>query len=119
MTTVILGASNNPDRYSYRALIMLREHGHEVIPVHPNLREIESIPVVSNLREIDTPVDTLTIYLRSELSEPLSTEMIQLAPRRVIFNPGSESAGLEQKLNAEGIATENACSLVLLQSGQF
>lgn len=119
MTTAILGASNKPNRYSHRALLMLREHNHEVIPVHPKLREIEAIPVVSTLSQITTPVDTLTLYLRPELCAPLAADIIALAPRRVIFNPGTESIELEQKLNAAGIATQNACTLVLLRSGQF
>ncbi len=119
MITAILGASNKPERYSHRALMMLREHDHEVILVHPNLREIEAIPVVSSLSQITAPVDTLTLYLRPELAQPLAAEIIELAPRRVIFNPGTESIELEQKLNAAGITTENACTLVLLQTGQF
>ena len=119
MTTAILGASNKPERYSYRALMMLRDHDHEVIPVHPNLREIESIPVFGSLSQITEAIDTLTLYLRPELSEPLAAEIIELAPRRVIFNPGTESAELEEKLNGAGIDTNNACTLVLLQTGQF
>ena len=113
MTTAILGASNKPERYSHRALLMLRDHDHEVIPVHPNLREIEGIPVTASLSQISGKVDTLTLYLRPELSAPLAPEIIELAPRRVIFNPGTESTELEQHLTAAGIATENACTLVL------
>jgi predicted CoA-binding protein len=119
MTTAILGASDKPDRYSHRAFTMLQEHGHCVIPVHPSLTEIEGVPVVSSLEKITEPVDTLTLYLRPELSEPLAGEMIALGPRRVIFNPGTESDSLAEKLRSAGIETENACTLVLLQTGQF
>ena len=119
MTTAILGASDKPDRYSHRAFTMLQEHGHKVIPVHPTLAEIEGIAVVPSLGEIAEPVDTLTLYLRPELAEPLAEHMIALAPQRVIFNPGTESEPLAEALKTAGIATENACTLVLLQTGQF
>ena len=119
MTTAILGASNKPDRYSHRAFAMLQEHGHQVIPIHPALSEIDDVAVVSSMSEITEPVDTLTLYLRPEISEPLVGDMIELAPRRVIFNPGTESELLEKELQAAGIETENACTLVLLQTGQF
>jgi len=119
MTTAILGASDKPDRYSHRALTMLREHGHKVIPVHPTLTEIEGIVVIPSLGEIAEPVDTLTLYLRPEIAGPLADQMINLAPRRVIFNPGTESVSLAELLRTSGIETENACTLVLLQSGQF
>lgn len=119
MTTAILGASDKPDRYSHRAFTMLHEHGNKVIPVHPALTEIEGVAVVSSLSEIAEPVDTLTLYLRPELAEPLAEQMINLAPRRVIFNPGTESESLAEALKTAGIETENACTLVLLQTGQF
>lgn len=119
MTTAILGASDKADRYSHRALTMLTEHGHQVVPVHPALEQIDGLAVVPSLRKIAESVDTLTVYLRPEHSEPLADDIIALAPRRVLFNPGTESKVLEEKLRSAGIETENACTLVLLQTGQF
>ena len=119
MTVAILGASANPERYSNRALCMLQQHGHDVVPVHPSLNEIDGVPVVASLDAIETAIDTLTVYLRPQLAEPLADSMIALAPRRVIFNPGTESKLLKQALSTAAIASEEACTLVLLQSGQF
>lgn len=119
MTTAILGASDNPERYSYRALKMLQENGHLVIPVHPSLREIQGVPVHFSLNSITEAVDTLTLYVRPELSLPMVDDIIALAPRRVIFNPGTESGELATALQQAGIETENACTLVLLQTGHY
>ncbi len=116
---VILGASNKPDRYSYKALRMLREHGHEVLPVHPIIPEIEGVAVSPNLNSVEGPVDTVTMYVNASVSEPMADDFLQLAPRRVIFNPGAEAPALQTLLEAAGIECEEACTLVLLQTGSF
>ncbi len=116
---VIVGASNNPERYSHRALLLLRKHGHEVVPVHPKLAEIEGIPVVADLGLISGPVDTVTMYVGPAISSGLQDKLIALKPRRVLFNPGAENASLADALQKAGIACEEACTLVLLNIGQF
>ncbi len=116
---VIVGASNNPERYSHRALLLLRKHGHEVIPVHPKLTEIEDIPVVADLSAISGPVDTVTMYVGAAISGGLQDKLLAMKPRRVIFNPGAENTVLADALLKAGIACEDACTLVLLNIGQF
>lgn len=116
---VIIGASDNPERYSHQAQLLLRQHGHEVVPVHPKLTEIEGVPVVADVSAISGPVDTVTLYVGPQISLTLKDKLIALKPRRVIFNPGTENAALEESLTAAGIACEEACTLVLLRTGQF
>ncbi len=118
-TVVIIGASNNPERYSHRALLLLRKHGHEVVPVHPKLAEIGGIPVVADVGLITGPVDTVTMYVGAAISSGLQDKLIALKPRRIIFNPGAENAPLAEALQKAGIACEEACTLVLLNTGQF
>ncbi len=116
---VIIGASDNPERYSHQAQLLLRQHGHEVVPVHPKLAEIEGVPVVADVSAISGPVDTVTLYVGPQISLTLKDKLIALKPRRVIFNPGTENAALEEALTNAGIACEEACTLVLLRTGQF
>jgi hypothetical protein len=116
---VIIGASNNPERYSHRALLLLRKYGHEVVPVHPKLTEIEGIPVVADVGLISGPADTVTMYVGSAISSGLQDKLVELKPRRIIFNPGAENASLADALQKAGIACEEACTLVLLNTGQF
>ena len=73
---VILGASDQPDRYAHRAFRMLREHGHQAIPVHPTLDEIEGVPVVPDLRSVEGMVDTLTLYVRPAISESVADDIV-------------------------------------------
>ena len=116
---VVLGASDKPDRYSHRALVMLQKHGHHVIPVHPTLTQIEGIPVVSDLGSVSGHVDTITVYVGPTISSGLAKSFIQLQPRRVIFNPGAENPALASQLQNAGISTEDACTLVLLSTGTY
>jgi len=118
-TVVVLGASPKPERYSNKAVRLLLEHGHRVIPVHPAIKEIEQLPVVRALERIEGSVDTLTVYLSPALSAPLTADLLKLKPERVIFNPGTENSELKQALERDGIAVEEACTLVLLNTGQF
>ena len=116
---VVLGASPKPDRYSNKAVKLLLEHGHSVVPVHPAAVEIEGLQVVPNLPAVDGAVDTLTVYLSPAQSNGLLDDILALSPGRVIFNPGTESPHLKARLETAGIRTEDACTLVLLNTGQF
>lgn len=118
-TVVVLGASDNPERYSNRAVKMLLSHGHAVIPVHPALATVEGVPVVSSLDRIPGPVDTVSLYLSPRHSESQIAGLLALRPARVIFNPGTESPAVKSALEAGGIRCIEACTLVLLSTGQF
>ena len=118
-TVVVLGASAKPQRYSYQAVQLLRKYGHTVIPVHPKITVLNNITVVANLSDIHVKVDTLTLYIGSERSQLLMDKIIAMQPRRVIFNPGTESILLEEQLSHAGIPFLCDCTLVMLQANQF
>lgn len=115
----VLGASHKPERYSNQAVRMLKEYGHEVIPVTPGPQEIENLKVVPTLADIKGPVDTLTLYVGPQRGLQLMEDMVRLKPGRVIFNPGTESMEIEKALSEAGIPWQHACTLVLLRTEQF
>lgn len=117
--TVVLGASPKPERYSNKAVALLRQKGIPVIPVHPIAPEIHGIPCAHSLSEIRVSVDTITVYLGAGRSSPLTNEMMALSPRRIILNPGAENPFLEACARESGIPVQHACTLVLLQTGQW
>ena len=118
-TVVVLGASPKPERCSNKAVRLLLQHGHTVLPVHPAVDEIEGLPVFAKLPDIGKPIDTVSLYLSPAHSLPIADELISIKPQRVIFNPGTESSELQAGLAEAGIEVEEACTLVLLHSGQF
>ena len=115
----VLGASPKEDRYSFKAMRMLREHGHQPIPIHPAGHTVDGIAGLKSLSEIDQPVDTLTFYVNSKISSGLKDDILKLNPRRVIFNPGAENDELAEILESAGIEVVIACTLVMLATGAF
>ncbi len=118
-TVVVLGASPKSERYSNQAVAMLKEHGYEVVPVNPSGVSIHDLCTMKNLGEIEIPVDTLTMYVGPAVSTAQKDAILELSPKRVIFNPGSENSELEAALAANGIKVIHACTLVMLRTGQF
>lgn len=115
----VLGASPKPARYANQAVRLLKEQGYRVTPIHPRFGEIEGLPVANRLDQVPRPVDTLTLYVGPERLEPLIPELMALKPGRVIFNPGTESKAFQRALDEAGIEWFEACTLVMLRTGQF
>ena len=119
MNVAVLGASNKPERYSHQAVVLLAQKGHAVFPIHPALAEIDGHRVFKKLADVPAPLHTVTMYVSPALSAGLAGEILAAKPARVIFNPGTENPEAYARLDAAGIAHEEACTLVLLRSGQF
>lgn len=118
-TVVILGASDKSERYSNKALLLLKEKGYDVVPVNPTLETLEGMPVVHALADVARYPDVLTVYVNPERSTAMADQMLALAPRVVIFNPDTENDALESRLTAAGIRIVRACTLVLLKTDAF
>ena len=115
----VLGASPKEARYSLKAMRLLKKHGHKPIPIHPAGHTVDGVPGLRSLSEIDQPVDTITVYLNSKISDALKNDILKLKPRRVIFNPGAENEALAEVLESAGIEVVLACTLVMLDTGAF
>ena len=115
----VLGASPKPDRYAYRAMEMLRQYGHRPIPVNPAFPEILGETCYPSLADIPEPIQTVTMYLGKQRSDPLIDEIVAAKPRRIIMNPGAENGELADKARQAGIEVIEDCTLIMLQSGMF
>jgi len=118
-TVVVLGATPKPDRYAFRAMQMLAQHGYDAVPVNPAFAEVLGEPCLGSIGEVPKPIDTVTMYLGRQRSDPLIEEIVAARPRRIIFNPGAENDSLEEKADAAGIEIVHGCTLVMLQTGSF
>lgn len=119
MNVVVLGASNNPERYSNKAVKMLLQKGHRPIPVHPSLDTVENQPVRAVIEDVPDPIDTISVYLSPEKSDQCAQGILASGARRVIFNPGAENPALAKRLEEHGMEVVEACTLVLLSTNQF
>ena len=60
--TLVLGASENPARYSHLAIKSLRQHGHEVIAVGNKAGNVDDTAIQKGQPDIKN-LDTVTLYL--------------------------------------------------------
>jgi predicted CoA-binding protein len=119
MNVAIIGASDKPDRYAYMAMMLLKEKGHRIFPVNPLITQIEVQRVYASLTDIGERMDTITLYVNEKISSGYADAIIEAKPGRIIFNPGAENRSLAHRAREQGITTENACTLVMLRTGQF
>ena len=116
--TVVLGASDNPARYSYLAVEKLNRYGHPVIAIGKKEGQVGDTKIITD-RPDEKEVDTVTLYLNPQLQKQYYDYILLLHPKRLIFNPGAENEELYDLAKANGIEPVEACTLVLLSTGQY
>ncbi|MEM9917645.1 MAG: CoA-binding protein [Bacteroidota bacterium] len=116
--TIVLGASTNPDRYAHKAVHRLLGEGHEVVPVGIRQGSIADIPIQQGQPAVKD-VHTISLYLNPERQKPYYDYLLSLAPKRIIFNPGTENPELIRMAREKGIETELACTLVMLAAQTY
>ena len=118
-TVAVVGASPKPERYSHRALQKLLAHGFTPIPVSRSGADVLGLKGYVSLTAIPNPIDTVTVYLSPGKQMSVIHDIVAVRPRRVIFNPGAENEWAAERLTRHGIEVVEACTLVLLTTGQF
>lgn len=116
--TLIIGATPNPTRYAYRAAQMLTAKGHDIVNVGIKSGEAAGV-TIEKPGTIHQDIDTVTLYIGPGLQSGYFDYIVKTNPKRVIFNPGTENAELEKFLQDNGIEPVEACTLVLLATGQY
>ena len=116
--TLVLGASENPARYSFEAVTRLRKYGHEVVAVGRKSAVIAGVQIETEPPVVND-IDTVTLYLNPTAQKPYYDYIVGLKPQRIIFNPGTENDELEAIAQQNGIETIEACTLVMLSTGQY
>jgi predicted CoA-binding protein len=116
--TVVLGASPNPSRYSYLAINRLIAHGHDVVAIGKTNGQINGTQITIDHPQVQN-VDTVTVYLNAQNQKQYYDYILSLHPKRIIFNPGAENEELATLAAQNNINPMDACTLVLLSTGQY
>jgi predicted CoA-binding protein len=116
--TLVLGASDNPSRYSYLALKSLQAKGHDVTAIGKRRTRVGKTDIETEPKNIEG-LDTVTLYLNPPNQKQYYDYIISLKPKRIIFNPGAENEELAAMAREQGIFPQEACTLVLLSTGQY
>ncbi|MCO5234066.1 MAG: CoA-binding protein [Chitinophagales bacterium] len=116
--TLVIGASEHPERYSYKAVKMLRDFDHEVKALGVRDGVIGDVEI-ETVAPQDQDFDTVTMYLNPTRQKDVEDYILSLKPKRIIFNPGTENIEFEKKAASQGIDVVEACTLVMLRSHQY
>ena len=118
--TLIIGATTRPDRYAYVAAQRLTEAGFPIVPVGIKRGEVFDQPILDIYSRPSIPdVNTVTLYIGPKHLEEHFDYILSLAPKRIIFNPGTEHEELMQRAGEEGVEVVVACTLVMVGLGTY
>lgn len=115
---MVLGASDNPSRYSYLAIRKLTSHGHLVVAVGRKGGKVGEVQIQTGTTDLQN-VDTVTLYLNPANQQPYLDYILNLKPKRIIFNPGTENDALIDAAKEKGIEPVIGCTLVMLSVGTY
>ncbi|WP_276501101.1 CoA-binding protein [Terrimonas pollutisoli] len=116
--TLVLGASDNPSRYSYLAIQRLRSYGHPVVAIGRKNTKVSDVIIEKEKQEVND-IDTVTLYLNPIHQQEYYDYIVSLKPKRIIFNPGTENEELIRLAKENKIQPLEACTLVMLSTGQY
>jgi predicted CoA-binding protein len=116
--TLVLGASENPARYSYLAINRLVKNSHAVVAIGKRKGMVAGVPIQTEKTDL-FGIDTVTLYLNPDHQKEYYDYIISLHPKRIIFNPGTENEELTELAIKHNIRPVEACTLVLLSTGQY
>lgn len=114
---LVVGASENPSRYSNKSIIKLNENGYKVFAFGSRPGKVMGIEISTEFPKME--IDTITLYLNSKNQKQYYSNIINLNPNRIIFNPGTENEELSIMARQKGIKVMNSCTLVMLSIGNF
>ncbi|NOR74995.1 MAG: CoA-binding protein [Draconibacterium sp.] len=116
--TLVIGASMNPARYSYMAIHSLQKHGNDVVALAKRTGQVADIAIQTEFPKSEN-IHTVSLYIGKQRQPEYYNYLLELNPKRVIFNPGAENHDLEKLLETNGVETLEACTLVMLSTGQY
>jgi uncharacterized protein len=116
--TLVIGASLHPWRFSHMCILKLRSHNIPVIAIGLRSGKIADVTILTGYPQIHN-VHTVSLYIGSELQEDYYDYILNLKPKRIIFNPETYNPELEYLAHSNGLHTVEACTMLLLDAGLF
>tara|TARA_B100001093_G_C26808615_1_gene1006599 strand:+ start:1494 stop:1856 length:363 start_codon:yes stop_codon:yes gene_type:complete len=115
--TLVFGASLNPHRHSNQVIIRLKQKNFDVIGFGNREGDVNGVKIKTDLPFQN--IDTITMYMGARNQEPFIDDILNLNPRRIIFNPGAENNLLSKLARDIGIDVVEGCSMVMLALDEY
>jgi predicted CoA-binding protein len=116
--TLVIGASEKEERYSNMAVKLLTAYQHKVFAIGNKAGNINDVEIVTGQPKLED-VHTVTLYLSEKYQNEYYDYILSLKPQRIIFNPGTENEELKILAKKHNVNAIDACTLVLLKTGQY
>lgn len=118
-TTLVLGASPKPERYSNRAVRTLKTKNIPVIAIGRREYDQDELKIHKGIPHDIGQVHTVSLYLNAENQKEFYDKILHIHPARVIFNPGASNPEFERILEKADIEVVTDCMLAMLACRQF
>ena len=104
-TIALVGASDRPDRPSYRVMAALQQHGYRVIPVNPQItgEHVHGEFVFRDLSQLGDPIDIVDIFRRSDAVGEVVDEAITIGAKAVWMQLGVVNDAAAVRAEAAGL----------------
>lgn len=117
-STLVVGASLNDQRYSHKAILTLRKNDIPTYALGLKSGIVGDVNIETEWKKF-TDIHTVTIYMNPKRQEEVIEPILALSPKRIIFNPGTENLKFQELALAQNIEVLEACTLVMLNTGQY
>jgi hypothetical protein len=118
-TTLVLGASPNPDRFSYKAIARLQRKKIPIIAIGRRDADIGNLKIIKGIPDNIGSVHTVSMYMNAKNQKEFYDYIFSLHPKRIIFNPGTINPELADAARKKGIEVIEDCMIVMLNTGRF
>lgn len=115
---VVLGASANPHRFSFKAVVNLLQQEFEVFPVGLRKGKIGNLQILTGEPPLNN-IDSLLLYINPDNQKKYYNYILEMNPQTIIFNPGTENFELADLARENGIQVKFDCAINMMEAGEL
>ena len=112
-TWAVVGLSSNERRPAFGVAKLLKEKGHQIVPVHPKADEVHGEKGYASLKEIPFPVDVVDVFVNSNLAGAVVDEATEIGAKAVWLQLDViDEAAIARAKSAGLLAVMNHCPAI-------
>jgi len=85
----LVGVSRNPQDFTRSMFREFRRRGYDVVPVNPNVRDVEGLPCFARVQEITPPVEGALLLTSSALTDQVVHDCAEAGITRIWMHRGA------------------------------
>ena len=105
----VVGATDKRERYGYKIVKILKEHGYDVFPVNPKLDQVAGLKCFASLAEIPEQIEVVDLVVNPKTGLKVMSDVIKLGIEYVWLQPGARSDELKDFASKNGVNIIEDC----------